>query len=458
MKRRRLIVFLLFFISSLIIYFYKFKTLLTFDADQEYYAYQYIQIVTNHKPTLLGIETSIGGMFVGPLYTYFSTFIYWLSHGDPIGISLVTLFLASFQAGLTYWFFTLLKKESVGVIAGLLTLFSFSLWSKAFSPSVINFLFLFGLLFLFCLSRVIYKKKYILWLSLLLGVSLHVHVSLWLFFPIVLIFFIWRHIINKNNITELIFGSLIILLFSFPLLLFDIRHNFLISKNLTQFIGKSFLNNSSGNNVFAHALSVFISLINVLANYLSVNPNKLVYGLLCAILLFFMTKATKDHVMQISALIFAVTIFFFTFYNGPLPDYYLYMLLAPFIYITALFIIEIGKYKIISIPLCIFLIILLIQNIRAMDSAVNPYNLYRKWDAVKYIKSQSRDKPVKVAYDTDLGLGFGFNYLLDYEKVKKEEINYQDIYQIVIRKDNSQPGVEFGEPNSLELIKVVRLF
>src|SRR4030042_3010525 len=204
MNKKRLIIFLFFLLLSIVLYFYKFRRLLSFDADQEYYAYQYVQIFINHKFTLIGIETSIGGMFVGPLYTYFSAFIYRLSHGNPIGIFWITLLLVSFQSGLTYWLFTLLKSEKVGIVAGSLTLFSYSLWNKSFSPSVINFLFPFGLLFLFCLSKVINKKKYILWLSLLLGISLHLHFSLWLFFPVVLAFFIWRHLINRNNVKELI--------------------------------------------------------------------------------------------------------------------------------------------------------------------------------------------------------------------------------------------------------------
>lgn len=457
MGKKRLIIFLLFFLLSLVLYFNKFGRLLTFDADQEYYAYQYVQIFLNHKFTLIGIETSIGGMFVGPLYTYFSAFIYWLFHGNPIGIFWVTLFLVSFQSSLTYWFFSLLKSEKVGIVAGLLTLFSYSLWNKAFSPSAINFLYPFGLLFLFCLSQVINKKKYILWLCLLLGISLHLHFSLWLFFPVVLIFFIRRHLINRHNVIELISGSIIILVFLSPLLLFDTRHNFLISKNLINFIGQSFFNRLTDNNIFSHALKVANSFVEVLTNYLSVNPNILVNGLIGAVLLFFMIKITKDYILQIAALIFTVTFLFFSFYNGPLPDYYFYILIAPFIYVLALFIIEINKYKIISIPIYLFLLVLIIQYLQTMNSVFNPYNFYRKLDAVKYIKYQSQGKPIKISYDTDLGLGYGFNYLLDYERVAKVETNYQDIYQIVLRKENNQQGVEFREPNSSASIKVVRL-
>ena len=199
MKSKDILIIFIFFLLSIVLYFYKFQKMLTFDADQEFYANQYVQIAKNHKLTLIGIQTSLGRMFVGPLYTYFSTFIYWIFKGNPVGIFLITLFFVSSQASLAYWLFTIMKNRKIGIIAGFLSLFSFSLWSKAFSPSVINFIFPIGLLFLYSLTQVADKNKHIILLSLLLGLSLHLHFSLWIFFPIILIFFIQRHLINKKT-------------------------------------------------------------------------------------------------------------------------------------------------------------------------------------------------------------------------------------------------------------------
>ena len=75
---------------------------------------------------------------------------------------------------------------------------------------------------------------------------------------------------------------------------------------------------------------------------------------------------------------------------------------------------------------------------------------------IKYIKDEAQNNPVKILYDTELGLGFGFNYLLDQGKVRRADTNFQDIYQIVIRKVHNKQGVEFQEPNSPIAIKVVK--
>ena len=53
--------------------------------------------------------------------------------------------------------------------------------------------------------------------------------------------------------------------------------------------------------------------------------------------------------------------------------------------------------------------------------------------------------------------GYTDDDLLDIENVRKSNANYQEIYQIVIRKKHGQEGVEFREPNSPAFIKVVRL-
>lgn len=183
----------LLFCAALFLYVYKMPDLVTFDYDQEFYAQEYVKIVKEHKLTLLGMETSIGGMFVGPLYTYFSTFVYWLFGGNPLGIFIVTIIVSATYPSLTYLLFTRLSQQKrIGILGGLLVLFCIPLWSKVYTPSVITFLYPIGLVFWYLLTKLQSNKKYLIWIGLLLGLSLHLHFSLLFFFPIVLVYVIWK--------------------------------------------------------------------------------------------------------------------------------------------------------------------------------------------------------------------------------------------------------------------------
>src|SRR6266403_4220432 len=41
-------------------------------------------LVVNHKMTLIGSKTDVGGIFHGPVYDYLSAIPFSLSHGDPL--------------------------------------------------------------------------------------------------------------------------------------------------------------------------------------------------------------------------------------------------------------------------------------------------------------------------------------------------------------------------------------
>ena len=67
---------------------------LPFDADQEYLALKSDEIL-NGKLTLLGAPTSIGGMFIGPLYSYFVAAVMFIFKGNPLVINGLSAFWAT---------------------------------------------------------------------------------------------------------------------------------------------------------------------------------------------------------------------------------------------------------------------------------------------------------------------------------------------------------------------------
>lgn len=459
LQNHKIHIFIVFFLVSLFLYFYKFERLLTFDFDQEFYAYQYVRIFKEGKPTLLGIETSVGGMFVGPLYTYFSSLVYWVFKGDPAGMGIMTLLLASFQASLTYLVFSSLKNEKVGIVGGFLVLFSSSLWNKAYVPSVINFLYPAGLLFYYFLANLDKNKRYIIYLGILLGLTFHLHPSLLFFFPIFVFYVIKKNLIKYFYTYESILGIVIIFIFLLPLLIFEWRHDYFILKNVLKFIGgqMSISNTQIMGSYFTRIYNLGNSYWSLLAHFLANKPGILTFGVVLIILGYSIFRIQKDTNLKITAYIFLVTSILLSFYRGTIPDYYLYFLLAPFLYIASVFLEKISSDKKLVLIFGVYLIFLAFGNIRFMMMTYNPYNLALKKQAAQYIKNESGEGEVRILYDTSLGLGFGFNYLLDYYGVKQSSNNYSKIYQIIIREPSEKSGVEFRYNGAPAGIKVARV-
>lgn len=445
-------IFLTLLTLSTFLYLYRFPQMATFDADQDYYAQQYIEIFQKGKPTLLGIEASVGGVFVAPLYTYFSSLVYLVSAGNPLGIFTVTILIASLQGALTYLLFSRLTSQKTGLIAGLLVVFSHALWQKAFAPSVIGLMYLSGLLFFYYLATLQKRPKNIVILALICGVSLSLHVSIFAFIPLTIFYLLWkkpRNIKTRNYILAVV----IIFLFASPLALFDIRHHFFLTQNLLTFLTNNTSRPETG--YFGNISRVISSIFNMFAAFLSPQPH---FGKLLTIFTvpYLLIKLKRDAHITTAAFIICVSALIFTFYLGSFSDYYFYFLLAPFLFIfagavSALF--SIQKFKIAVVGLFTLIFIL---NFQAIQNTINPYNYFIKQQAVHYIKNQAGETKTKIYFDTDPGLSVGFNYLFTQARITLSE-NPKNVYQIIIKGKETKPGKIFKENGVKNTIKVVKL-
>ncbi len=446
-----LLVFLSLLTLSTLLYFYKFPQMAAFDADQDYYALQYVEIFQKGKPTLLGIEASVGGVFVAPLYTYFTSLVYAVSAGNPLGVFLVTIIIASLQGSLTYLLFFRLTGQKTGVIAGLLVIFSHALWLKAFAPSVIGLMYLSGLFFFYYLATLPKNPKNILVLAFICGISLSLHISVFAFIPITIIYLLWkkpRNIKAKNYVL----AALIFLLLASPLALFDIRHNLYLTQNLVTFFTKSTQN--SDVNYIDNASRVFKSIFNTFAAFLI--PQAFLAKLLIIFTIpYLLIKFRRDANTTTAVFIIGTSFLMFTFYLGRFSDYYFYFLLAPFLFIitsalSALF--STQNLRIASVGL---ITIILILNFQAIQKTFNPYNYFTKQEAVGYIKSQVGESKTKIHFDTNPGQGVGFNYLFILNGLNLSD-SPQNTYQISIKNIQPKSGKMFGQKGA-DAIRVIKL-
>lgn len=215
---------------------YKIDQYMTFLGDEGRDVIIVRRLLTEGHPPLIGPGTSIGNMYLGPLYYYFMAPGLLLANFSPVGpavqiaiLGIITIFLV-WLAG-REWF-----GKNVGLIAsGLFAIspvvitYSRSSWN----PNIMPF---FAILSVYSIWRV-WKNNEFNWL-ITLGVAfafvLQSHYLGLLLAPALGVFWLMTYLRIKNSKIEVksfwkksIFGLVTFLLLMSPLLIFDTRHDWI---------------------------------------------------------------------------------------------------------------------------------------------------------------------------------------------------------------------------------------
>ncbi|HVZ58940.1 MAG TPA: glycosyltransferase family 39 protein, partial [Patescibacteria group bacterium] len=191
-------------------------------------------IATGHKLTLIGAKTDIPGIFHGPIYYYIAAIPFFLSYGNPLSVSFLLVMIQSLSIFLIYGLGKEMWDQRVGLIAAMLLTVSYaavvySRWLSA-QPIAIPFVCLFFYAFVRFLKG---SKSYLLLAAFSFGLLVQSQfLNLLLFSAIlmVLVAIFYRHFI-KTPLSLLISSVAILGVTSLGnFLLFDIKHQFLMSK------------------------------------------------------------------------------------------------------------------------------------------------------------------------------------------------------------------------------------
>src|SRR3990167_7810829 len=305
---------------SFFLYSYRLTSAYYFDSDMARDLNEILDL-TQGRFKLLGPSSSFGGLYTGPYYYYLFAPIFLLTRLNLNSILLMNAFLFSLALG--YFFYQVYVKYGLFKAA-------LSTASLVFSPLLIfaarnpgnAFTYLpFLLFFLTYLAFADFEKKSVLFfLGLLAGVILNFHYA-----NITVVVFLFIFILfTLNKKTDFIYFLIGFVLTFLPLILFEIRHNFimlkttLLSKSTHAFIENRQLAGATGGNKILLANFWFIS--QEVKKYLIFNP--LFYFVLAAILFLKQRYQKKDLYFYLTALasfIFLVVVlrfqyvFFYTF-------------------------------------------------------------------------------------------------------------------------------------------------
>lgn len=441
MKRAAIIII---FLSAIFVRFYNFPVWLGFDYDQEINANIAKEIVVNHKLTLIGPETSVGGMYVGPIYNYISALFFFLGRMNPESVIFLNL-LVSLGTGIFCYLLAkeIFQKNAAGLFAVIIYAFSQTMiefdrvtWNPM--PMVFATLGLFYFLLRYLRERQFWQ---LVTAVTFVGISLQLHfTSLFLvvFFFLVLTVFggrkFWASLPNIGSVV------LVLMIFLLPLILFDLRHELLNSRHFLQFLlsGQS---SQTVNNRLAFMMRIPLIFVSFFRATFFKQPNGILdlssgvvlLGFLHTLFLAFHKEESLP--LKLTGLLFLIYLLGLSFYHGSLPSQYFLPIFGLFIILSAGFLASLwarnNMGKLVTVA---FLTVFIMINLPPVLHSENGLSLRRKRQAVDFIVADAGQQKFRVEFITAPGLKTGYNYLFwlrgqkDIEEVKTKN---QRLYKIV---------------------------
>ncbi|MCL4397671.1 glycosyltransferase family 39 protein [Patescibacteria group bacterium] len=401
------------------------------DFDQDVAAWWIKQFLVDHKISLIGQEISVGGIYIAPLFFYFLSIFYFVFRMDPLAANIAVSLISVITMVLIYKVAKLLFDEKVAVIALIIYAFSFQInfYDRTTAPS--NLIMLLSLTVLYLLLN----KKGLL-LGPVLGLTLSVSPAAMVLIPQSLFF----HFKKKFIILA------IIVLFAFPLIFFDIRHNFMVTKRIFQLI---FSGQAKNENYFlpTKLITNIITLVQSFRQQILplIIYNDFVNALLnlattIVITISFIKSGFSAFQRKILFVWILVPLAFFTLYPFHVPEYYFLSTFPVAIIFFAAFLSRID-FRIMTLIITAFML----TNTWQIVSNKYDFSMYYKKQAIKYIIDKSGGQPFKVNYNIVAGQDNGFKYLF-YWSGHEPSIQAKEEYIITVPSYiDDVPGEVFGK-------------
>lgn len=221
------------FLLALTLRLYKIDGYMTFLGDEG----RDVRVVRNilkGDPAFIGPQTSIGNMYLGPLYYYMMAPALFISNLDPVGPAVMIALLGSFTVVLTW----LIGREWFGKVTGLIAAFLFAIspvaiiYSRSsWNPNPMPF---FALIVVYSLYKVrtTLNWRWFYLTSLAFASALQMHYLGLLLAPFIGLFSLLslyraNSEMRKHAIKPILISIGIFLALMSPLFVFDLKHNYM---------------------------------------------------------------------------------------------------------------------------------------------------------------------------------------------------------------------------------------
>jgi len=417
---------------------YKLNDLYIFDWDQEDDAKKVMEMIDNKKPRLIGPRVANDtGFFVGPFHYYFLVPFYYFTKGHPIAGAYAAISIGLITTVAVYFVSQKIFGQKTAYLATLLYTIipSTTSWNVMYTASLSL------LIFYLCHQLIIGKNKLFPLLIFLYSFSATTHlVSISLVFPIIISILLTN---NKPSPKQLLHSLILFIIPLTPLIIFDLRHQFINTKSLFGFISSS---NSSDNPPYLFLRTYWRSLnLLFLKNYYLI----IIERILIILLVIVSVIRQKDPKIRLFLFAWLLTpIVLLSLYGGNIPEYY---------YGSANIIIPILISVLIARVLAakslfLFSLAILIFQISFFPSLPTGITLKNKMEAVSYIVNQKQDPVFNVSYDLPLGWDNGYSYLFSYFGKKPSNTPEGHLYSISLASNPSEGKIVY-QNSTLSVIR-----
>lgn len=428
----KLVYFLLFIILSLGLFLrvHNIGRLLGFYFDQGRDALIIWDLWHFGNIPFIGPTTGIAGIFRGPFYYYLIAPFYLMGNGNPVYPSVFLSITTIIASGLMYYLGFKIQDRITGLIAAILSSFSFNMvlasrWLSNPTP-----MFLLSILFVWMLILIMEEKMWAWMPAVLIAIVSLFHFGsageVFYFIPL-LVLLIWkgRQLPNKKII---IWSGIFVLLAIFPLIAFDIKNHGILISNIKKFLitDESF------------KLPTLNFIAGKIGFYYNVFTNKIFnarYGvekfLLSGVLLFFVYHLRdlikKDGIKVLFLLLSSVTfgLIFFRGNFGNIYDYYLTGYYLPFILLFSIVLGYMRKNKLGIIFVVYFMYIFFINNYSVLhfkfwDKSEGPNSIgfVNQKQAIDWIYKDAGNRNFNVDVYVPPVIPYAYDYLFKWKDNK----------------------------------------
>jgi hypothetical protein len=317
-------------------------------------------IIKNGDIALIGPVTSVGNMYLGPFYYYFMVPWLAISYPDPIGPAVGVALVGILTIPMVYFMTKKMFSASGAFIATTLFVCSsiaidqvrFS-WNPNIAPTV-------GLLIFYVAYRLTIEKKYhlITWLGVLFAIIIQLHymallLGLFIALPVISLF-----VSEKKDRGKIVGRSLlailIVVLSTLPLVIFDARHDHLISRSFAEFFSSNqehVLPTSKVAKVITSFSGNFYKLIPQMLESTTQKSHKIITFILLFLTLLAYKKSDQNQkkAIRLAGLWLGVTALLASFYASSIFTHYLsFSQAVSFLIIGGIAGIVFEKYKLIA--------------------------------------------------------------------------------------------------------------
>lgn len=417
MARNSRLLIIIIAIFSLCLTLLKLSKGYTFEWDQADDATKVFSIIQQKKPLLIGPRVANdNGFFIGPYHYYFLLPFYILTQGDPIAGVYALIFINVLTPIVFFLLTQKMFNSKIAILSTVILVFCLGKisWNVMYA-SLISIT-----AFYICYQAI--NKHFIFPLAMLFAAFVaNVHLVPASLTPIIILSFLLAK--NKPKTKEIILGLFLFCLPFLPLVIFDLRHNFL---NLNKLSLMLFGHQSQNTLTYGYIwLRSFWRSLNIIG-FFPVLPERLFFLIILIIFPFIIT-GRKNKILVIVWILLPLAVL--SQYKGTVSEYYYGMLTSLLPLFLAYLVFKLKKPILFIVPITILLLFSIVKISQSPKSLVT---LDDKKAIVDYLVNQQKDQPFNLSYETSVGFNFGFEYLFNYRGNSPQNVDNAHLYTLFL--------------------------